>query len=143
MPAVIPPVLGCDDEFFFAGAKEGKLLVRKCADCGHLQHPPSPMCPNCWSLEWGVQELSGRGLVHGWVRSHHPTKPDEAPRIVAVVELDEGVRLVSNLIGLDVAEVANGMVVHVTFEELETADGGKIVLPQFRPGEPDTQTGAE
>jgi uncharacterized OB-fold protein len=135
MPKVIPPVLGHDDQFFFDGAKQGKLLIRRCANCERLQHPPTPMCPHCASLEWGVQELTGRGIVHGWVCSYHPTELDEAPRIVAVVELDEGVRLVSNLQGVDVADVTNGMTVHVTFEELETVDGGTVVLPQFRPDE--------
>lgn len=135
MPRVIPPVLGHDDQFFFDGAKQGMLLMRKCAKCERLQHPPTPMCPHCGSLEWDVQELTGHGVVHGWIHSYHPTELDEAPRIVAVVELDEGVRLVSNLQGVDAGDVANGMTVHVTFEELETIDGGTVVLPQFRPSQ--------
>jgi uncharacterized OB-fold protein len=141
MPKVIPPVLGHDDQFFFDGAKVGKLLIRKCANCERLQHPPTPMCPNCGSLEWDVQEMAGRGVVHGWIRSYHPTEPDEAPRIVAVVELEEGVRLVSNLQGVDAADVTNGMTVHVAFQELETIDGGAVTLPQFRPCSGNLQTG--
>ena len=133
MPKVVPPVVGHDDQFFWDGVKEGRLLIRKCAKCSRLQHPPSPMCPNCGSLEWDVQESSGKGTVHSWILSHHPTQPDEAPRIVALVELEEGVRLVSNLQGIEPDDVKNDMVVQVDFADLETFDGGTVKLPQFRP----------
>ena len=133
MPKVVPPVVGHDDAFFWDGVNEGRLLIRKCAKCSRLQHPPSPMCPNCGSLEWDVQESSGRGTVHSWILSHHPTQPDEAPRIVALVELDEGVRLVSNLAGVDAGDVKNDMVVQVSFDEVEAFDGSTVTLPQFRP----------
>ena len=128
MPHVVPPNVGHDDEFFWNGVKEGRLLLRKCAKCSRLQHPPSPMCPNCGSLEWDVQESTGKGTVHSWILSHHPTQPDDAPRIVALVELEEGVRLVSNLPEVEPADVKNDMPVQVTFMEL---DG--VMLPQFVP----------
>jgi hypothetical protein len=86
------------------------------------------MCPACGSLEWDVQELSGRGNLHSWIVSRHPSEPDDMARIVALVELDEGVRLVSNLVGIDAADVENGLLLEVVFAEV---DG--IVLPQFRP----------
>jgi hypothetical protein len=86
------------------------------------------MCPECGSLEWDVQELSGRGSLHSWILSRHPSAPDDMTRIVALVELDEGVRLVSNLCEVDVADVENGMLLEVVFAEV---DG--VALPQFRP----------
>jgi hypothetical protein len=86
------------------------------------------MCPECGSLEWDVEELSGRGSLHSWILSQHPSEPDDMARIVALVELDEGVRLVSNLQGVDVAAVENGMLLDVVFAEV---DG--VALPQFRP----------
>lgn len=128
MPRVVPPVANRDDEYFWTGVEEDRLLLRRCAQCSRLQHPPSPMCPNCGSVEWGVQEASGRGFVYSWIVSRHPTKPEDSPRIVALVELDEGSRLVSNLQDIDPANVVNGMRVEVTFTEI---DGVK--LPQFRP----------
>src|SRR4051794_38587921 len=115
MPHVVPPNVGHDDEFFWNGVKEDRLLLRKCAKCSRLQHPPSPMCPNCGSLEWDVQEATGKGTVHSWILSHHPTQPDDAPRIVALVQLEEGVRLVSNLQEVDAADVKNDMSVEVMF----------------------------
>ena len=128
MPHVIPPTVTRDDEFFWQGVEEGRLLLDRCARCSHLQHPPSPMCPVCGSLEWTVQEACGRGTVHSWIVSRHPSDPDELPRIVALVELEEGVRLVSNLHDVDSAQVANDMAVEVVFKEV---DG--VTLPQFRP----------
>ena len=128
MPHVIPPTVTRDDEFFWQGVAESRLLLARCARCANLQHPPSPMCPVCGSLEWTVQEASGRGTVHSWIVSRHPSDPDELPRIVALVELEEGVRLVSNLHDVDSAQVANDMAVEVVFKEV---DG--VTLPQFRP----------
>ena len=86
------------------------------------------MCPACNGLEWTVEELSGRGTLHSWVVSHHPTEPDATPRIVALVQLEEGPRIVSNLQGIVHEHVKNDMPIHVTFEHV---DGVK--LPQFRP----------
>jgi uncharacterized protein len=128
MPRAIAPAVSPDDEYFWTGVGEGRLLARRCAGCSYLQHPPTPMCPKCGSVRWEVHELRGRGFVYSWIVSRHPTQPEDAPRIVALVELDEGIRLVSNLTGIDPADVRNGMRVEVGFDEV---DG--IRLPQFRP----------
>jgi uncharacterized OB-fold protein len=86
------------------------------------------MCGECHSVEWDTEESSGHGYVYTWIVSHHPTKPDAEPRVVVLVELDEGVRFVANLLGVDVADVRNGMEVALG---IETVDD--VVLPQFRP----------
>ena len=117
-----------DDAYFWDGVKDRTLLLRKCAGCGQLQHPPTPMCGNCHSLEWETQKATGRGTVYSWIVSHHPTQPDAHPRIVVLVELEEGIRLVSNLVGIDVDDVRNDMAVEVTFVEQ-----GDMVLPAFTP----------
>ena len=128
MPRVTAPVPNRDDEYFWAGVEEGRLLARRCARCSYLQHPPSPMCPRCGSVAWEVHELSGRGVVYSWIISRHPTAPEQSPRIVALVELEEGRRFVSNLRDVEPGDVTNGMPVEVTFTEI---DG--VTLPQFRP----------
>lgn len=128
MPHVIPPNVGHDDEYFWDGVRAGHLLLRKCAKCSQLQHPPTPMCPNCGSLEWTTQEAAGTGTVYSWIVSKHPTQPDAEPRIVALVELAEGLRLVSNLVDVESADVRNDMTVEVCFRDY---DG--VTLPQFRP----------
>jgi uncharacterized protein len=86
------------------------------------------MCPHCGSLEWTVQQLSGRGTLHSWVVSKHPSEPDDMARIVALVELEEGVRIVSNLQEVEPEHVENDMPLEVVFVDV---DG--VRLPQFRP----------
>jgi uncharacterized OB-fold protein len=118
------------DSYFWDGVADRTLLLRRCSGCGELQHPPTPMCGNCHSLEWETQKATGRGTVYSWIVSKHPSQPDEQPpRIVVLVELDEGVRLVSNLVDIDPADVRNDMAVEVTFVE----QGDDVVLPQFKP----------
>ncbi len=131
VPKVIPPLPDADEQFFWDGVAAGQLLLRRCASCGQVQHPPSPMCPHCGSLEWATFPAAGRGTVHSWIVSRHPTDPDDAARIVALIDLEEGVRLVSNLTDVDpsgLTEIANGMAVEVVFRDV---DGTR--LPQFVP----------
>ena len=128
MPAPIPPAPGPDDRYFWDGVEDRKLLLQRCADCGRLRHPPAPMCQVCRSLDWDTQPAAGRGTVHSWVLSHHPTEPDAAPRIVALIELEEGVRFVSNLCDIEPENVSNEMAVELRFETL-----GDVTLPQFAP----------
>ena len=128
MPTVIPPVVDRDDAYFWEGVAKDKLLLLRCASCKKLRHPPVPMCGACHSVDVETVESAGRGIVYSWIMSHHPTEPDAKPRIVALVQLDEGVRLVSNLQEIEVGDVRNGMAVEVLFVEI---DGVK--LPQFRP----------
>ena len=123
-----PPVAVEEDRFFWDGVKEGRLLLRQCAQCERIQHPPSPMCPACGSLEWSTKQMSGCGTVHSWIVSRHPTQPDEAPRVAAIIALDEGPRFVSNLIDVTPRDVTNEMPVVVVFVDV---DG--VRLPQFRP----------
>lgn len=86
------------------------------------------MCPVCGSVEWNPKEVSGRGSIQSWIVSRHPTEADDRARIVALIDLEEGVRLVANLVGVDLGGVRNDMQVEVTFAEV---DG--VRLPQFRP----------
>ena len=126
------PSMTADTQFFWDGAKEHRLLIQRCAGCGTLRHPPRPMCPSCQSLEWDAVEASGRGTVYSFVMPRHPPLPwfDDG-YIVALVELEEGTRLVTNLVGVEPAEVSIGLPVVVSFE---TFDGG-LVLPLFTPAE--------
>src|SRR5204863_4672796 len=90
-------LVAADARFFWEGAADDRLLIQRCAQCGVLRHPPAPMCGRCGSLEWGTVEASGRGRVYTWITWRDPNRPDEPPRVVILVELEEGVRLVSNL----------------------------------------------
>ena len=127
MPRAVLPVTDEDNRFFWEGVQAGQLLFQRCAHCGRFRHPPGPMCPQCLSLEWEAVRSSGLGSIYSWVVSHHPTEPDAEPRIVVLVELDEGVRLVANLQGVPWEEVRNDLPVEVFF-----ADVDGVQLPQFR-----------
>ena len=131
MSRVRPPVPDRDDAFFWDGAAAGRLLIQRCAECATLRHPPGPMCARCGSLDWDTVEASGRGTVLSWIVSHHPTETDVDPRIVVLVELQEGTRLVANLVDVDPGATVDDMAVTVTFVDY---DG--TVMPQFSPAEP-------
>jgi len=127
VPSVIPPSPTVDDAFFWDAVAHGHLVFQRCAACGVVRHPPAPLCGECHSVEWDTQESSGHGHVYTWIVSHHPTKPDAEPRVVVLVELDDGIRFVSNLLGVDADDVRNGLEVQLSIEDV---DG--VVLPQFR-----------
>ncbi len=128
MARVIPPTVDADDEYFWDGVKEHRLLLQTCGSCGTLRHPPVPMCGRCHATDRGVQEAQGTGHVHSWIISRHPSEPDDQARVVVLVELTEGLRLVGNLVDTPFDQVRNEMPVEVCFREI---DG--VLLPQFRP----------
>lgn len=130
MSTRIAPTPTHDTRFFWDGLEERKLLIQRCAGCATLRHPPRPMCPRCNALAWEPIAASGRGTVYSFVMPKHPPMPFMGdPYIVALVELDEGVRLVSNLCDVAPEQATIGMPVELFFAEFD--DG--LVLPQFRP----------
>lgn len=89
------------------------------------------MCPHCRSLDWAWIELAGTGTVYSYTILHHPQHPAfDYPLIAVLVDLDEGPRVLSNLIATDPADVSIGLPVHVTFLPLSD----EVSLPVFRPG---------
>jgi uncharacterized protein len=124
------PAITHDIAFFFDGAREGTLLIQRCAQCGVLRHPPRPACASCGSFEWDTVTSGGRGTVYSFVVVHHPQVGGfDYPLPIAVVELEEGTRLVGDLIGVDPAEVRIGMPVTV---EMVAVDP-ELTIPMFRP----------
>jgi uncharacterized OB-fold protein len=124
------PLLTDDNAFFWEAAVEGRLVAQRCGACGRLRHPPRPMCPHCRSLELEVVQLTGRGSLYSYAILHHPRHPAfDYPVIAALVDLEEGIRMVSNLSGLESADVNIGMELEVTFEATES--GGAV--PVFGP----------
>lgn len=121
-----------DNAVFWDAAMEGRLVAQRCADCGVLRHPPRPMCPHCRSLTVEAVTLSGLGTLYSYAILHHPQHPAfEYPLPVALVDLDEGVRVVSNLVDVDPTAIQIGMRVQVAFEP--TADDRAV--PVFRRAE--------
>ncbi len=124
------PILTDDNHFYWDAAREGRLVTQRCRRCGRLRHPPRPVCPQCHSLMFDVVDLMGEGVVYSFTILHHPQNPAfEYPVIAALVELEEGVRVLSNLVDVDPADVTIGMPVTVAFRP--TRHDGAV--PVFKP----------
>ena len=114
--APIRPVVTPDTAFFWAGVEARELRVQRCGDCGALRHPPGPACPSCGALKPEYAVVSGAGRIHSYVVHHHPPLPGRrSPVVVALVDLDEGVRMVGELRGVRPDEVRIGAGVLVEF----------------------------
>ena len=123
------PVEAHDTSFFWQGLREGKLLLQRCRACATLRHPPGPMCPACQSLEWDTLQSSGRGTVYSFVVMHHPQIPPfDYPNTVLLVELEEGTRLISQLVDARAADIEIGTAVELVIREVEEG----LTLPLFR-----------
>lgn len=135
MATRLAPSISPDTEFFWSGLKDHKLLIQRCADCQTLRVPPRPMCGNCQSLKWDSVESTGRGTVYSFVMPHYPPLPFlQYPYVVVLVELEEGVRIVSNLCDIAPEDIEAGLPVEVFYETFEAIPSGdELVLHQFRP----------
>ena len=124
------PALNRDNAFWFEAALEHRLLIQRCADCGALRHPPGPMCPACRSLAWDTVAASGRATLYSWVVAHHPPHPAfELPYLVAVVELEEGTRLITNLVDVTAEQLTIGMPLELRWLDADP----DLTLPVFAP----------
>lgn len=129
-PTRLDPMPTPDNQFFWDAAEQEILMGQRCAGCKIYLHPPRPMCPKCHSLEQEYVPLSGKGTVYSWVMPQHPKVPVfDYPLVTALIDLDEGIRFLSNIVGCEPADVSVGMRVTVAFEV--TAGGKKI--PVFTP----------
>ena len=125
------PVSNGDSQPYWAAAQEKRLVIRQCKECNKLHFMPRHLCPYCWSdqLEW--IDARGTGTVHSYTiirRSPLAAFNSRVPYVVALIDLDEGPRMVSNILGADALDVKIGDAVQVIFEERE--GGGKV--PQFK-----------
>ena len=117
---------------YWEACKAHKLLLQQCVTCGHIQFYPRSLCTACMSdeLEWLVAR--GTGTVYSYSTVHRALLPgfeEDIPYVVAMIELDEGVRLLSQIVGCEPEEVCIGLAVGVVFEEVQEG----VVLPMFRP----------
>lgn len=123
------PALTAATAPYWEAAAAGRFLLPWCRDCERFHHHPRPWCPHCWSTNLAWREPSGRGRVVTYTVVHQPPSPEfDVPYVLAVVRLDEGPRLMTNIVDVDPAEVRVDLPVVVTFERR-----GACALPQFRP----------
>ena len=117
---------------FWDGARAGELRIQRCIDCDRFYFYPRPLCPSCLSssVEWVT--ASGRAKLHSYVINHRPAPgfEDEAPYAIAIVELDEGPRMMTNIVG--VPNTPEDLVLDMELEVVFEEQGGMCV-PRFRP----------
>ncbi|MFE7581357.1 bifunctional MaoC family dehydratase N-terminal/OB-fold nucleic acid binding domain-containing protein [Streptomyces gardneri] len=125
------PVVNRDNAGFWEGVAAHRLLIQRCADCASLRLPWLPGCAECGSPEWDTVEASGAGTVYSYVVMHHPPFPAfDPPYAVGLIELAEGVRMISNVVGVPYDKVRIGMPVRLEFLRVDE----ELELPVFRAG---------
>jgi len=130
MPAPLPRPSPLTQGFWDAAARH-ELVAQRCAACRTWRHYPQVRCPACTSDAWAWERLSGRGTVHSFSIAHqafHPAWADRVPYAVVTVELEEGIRMVTDM---EPEGVAIDRAVEVVFTEVAD-DDGTVTLPRFR-----------
>lgn len=130
-PGRVIPTPTPETQHYWDGAKQGELRIQACNSCSENYFPPRPFCPKCGSRDVKVVKASGKGRLYSYIINHLPSPGYTPPFTVAIVELEEGVRLMTNLLEVepDPAKIELDMPLEVTFEKLTD----EISLPQFKP----------
>jgi uncharacterized OB-fold protein len=126
------PAVSSLNKPYWEGLKHRELRLQKCDACAEVWYPPSPICPACWSRKVTWTRLSGRGRVSSWVvfhQSYFRGYDGEIPYNVAEVELDEGPRLLTNLVDVANDKIHAGMPVEIVFDDVTD----EITLAKFKP----------
>lgn len=125
------PVVDPDTEPFWRAAREHRLVVKRCADCGKAHFYPRELCPHCHSDAVSWFDASGHGTIYSFTVARRPAGPafqPDAPYVVALVDLDEGARMMTNVVGCPPDTVRIGMRVTVSYDDVTP----EVTLPKFR-----------
>jgi uncharacterized OB-fold protein len=128
-----PQPMDNDSRAYWEGSGRHELVLQRCKACGTVQHRPRALCVSCLSSEIEHFAASGKGSVHTYTVTHQNQAPafrQALPYVLAYVELEEGPRILSNIVGCDPDSIAIGMPVQVEFVDVE----GDLAVPRFRPG---------
>jgi uncharacterized protein len=115
---------------YWDGLREHRLMLQSCAKCGQVRHYPRPVCPHCFSMESAWKEAPPGGVIHSWTVCHHPFNfffKQAAPYIVALVDMDAGVRINAPLRGIAEQALKIGQRVRLDFEPVTK----EVTLPFF------------
>ena len=125
------PVANADSKVYWEAAAREELLLRRCTACGKHHFPPRYLCPKCWSDELEWTKSTGKGAVYSLTvmyRAPMPAFAKRVPYVVALIDLDEGPRMMANILGENALQTQVGDRVSVCFE----ARAGGSKLPQFK-----------
>ena len=126
---VLRPQMNRDTEFFWEGTRKGELRVQRCGACGELRHPPGPACPSCHAMQPSYVAVAGRGTVYSYVVHRHPPVPGTTlPILLVLVELEEGVRMVGELLDATPDAVEIGSPVEVAWVAVDD----DLTIPAWR-----------
>ena len=130
---MIRPMVNRDSAYFWEGTAAGELRIQCCRKCGALRHPPGPACPECGALDRGHTVASGRGTVFSYVVHRHPPVPGkELPIVIALIDLEEGVRMVGEMTGFDPDDLPEQGVIGMPLQVDFTRIDDELTLPVWR-----------
>jgi len=130
------PYASWESRGWWEGAGRGELVLQRCTACGLVQHKPRANCVKCLTDTIEHFVASGRGTVHTFTVTHQNVVPPfnaQLPYVLAYVELEEGPRVLTNIVDADPAVVAIGLPVVADFASAPRDDGELIAVPRFRP----------
>ena len=127
------PVPTPETEHFWEGTKAGELRLQRCDECEQVYFPPRPFCSACGSRSVSVFRASGRGSLHSYVINYRPAPGFDGPYAIAVVELEEGPRMMTNIV--DSPQTPEALILDMPLQVVFTEMDEKISLPHFRPAE--------
>jgi uncharacterized OB-fold protein len=126
---VVRPMMNRDSQFFWDGTAAGELRIPQCNACGALRFPPGPACQSCEAYDRGYQVAAGIGTVYSYVVHRHPPVPGkDLPIVIALIDLDEGVRMVGEVVGVADDDIGIGHRVRVDFNRIDD----ELTLPVWR-----------
>jgi uncharacterized OB-fold protein len=132
VPKPIRPTITPVNRPFWEGCARGELVIQRCSACARLRYPAGAVCPDCLSPDAAWECVSGAGKVFSFIvfhRAYHPAWESKVPYSVALIELDEGPIMLSNVVDVDPVTLAVGQTVKVAFERLDQ----DLTIPVFKP----------
>ena len=125
------PFITDENRKYWEYIQKHELRMQKCTQCEFIRFPVSILCPKCHAMEAEWAKLSGKGVIYSYVIYHtayHPAYQNDIPYIVAIIQLEEGPRMESNISGCKVEDVKINIPVEVTFEDVTDT----VTLPKFK-----------
>ena len=124
------PVPTPETKHFWDGTRAGELRLQRCDDCRHVYFPPRPFCPKCASRKVSIEKAAGKGRLYSYVIHHRPAPGFTPPYAIAVVKLDEGPRMMTNIVGCP--QTPDALVLDMPLEVVFERQTDQITLPFFK-----------